>query len=335
MEQRRVNRYCGLLADADLEPVLPDLAERCSGVRKASRVPAEVERRPSIPWRGATERQNVARQTALAQTRGRCDGVVGTRLIGGRDPYAETPSRHFRCASGERGVALDHLRGIAPGDQKQVERFVVHDQAVRPLRPVGIADAVQHARGRVHIDAPGAAAGAGAPAERRTVARCSRRGAGRLDLRMHQLAALVQRRSLRPEAVHRFTRRERVRRQPRLSVSRTADRRQSRLAVARAVGDRSEHRLAGVQQAQGQRRSRELERSIACGERPQAARRLGDIAALRAGRDQSVVGTRVRTDARRNIPEPKLPISSMSPVEVANDAPDADAPRLLDASIGR
>ena len=302
MEQRRVNRYRRLLADAYLERVLLDFGECDSGVRIASWVPSKVEVRPRIPWPGAVERQDVARDAARAQIRGRGSRVVGASAVGVRNPYAETPRRHFRRAAGERGVALQHLRGIATGDQEYVERFVVDDEAVGALRPVGITDAVQHARRRVDVDAPGAAAGARAPAERHARARCGRRGIGLLDLRLHQLAALAERSGLCAQAVYRLARSQRVRSDPRLSLTRAADRRQSRLPVASTVGDRREHRLSGMQKPKRQRGSGELERSIARRERPRAARRLRDIAALCAGREQPIVGACVGTDAQAEDP---------------------------------
>ena len=134
------------------------LASAAAGSRIALRVPLEVEARLHVPRRASVERQHVAGNPALAQLAGDRDRFLRRAVVRLRHPQPESPQRNVGRAAGELRVALDDLRGIAAADQEQIQRFVVDDDAVGAMRPVGMADAVRDAAGRVDEDAPRALA---------------------------------------------------------------------------------------------------------------------------------------------------------------------------------
>ena len=217
--------------------------------------------------------------------------------------------------------------GVSRGEQEEVERLVVDDHRVAAMRPVRMADAVRHHAGRVHEHAPRAAAGAGAPRERRVLVREAGVDAERiLDLRMDELAALVERAEFLAEAVDRLARLRA--RTPRSTVRRARTRPNAGSRVqprkCSSVID-VQHRRALPQQAEAQRRRR----------RARASRRrwrtstcrgawLRRRARARAADDEAVVGPRVGTEAQAERAARRSAVTSrMSPVDVANDAPDA------------
>ena len=175
-------------------------------MRKALRVPLEVEARLHVPSGAAVERQHVAGNLAQAQLGGDGGGLLGRAVIRFGHPQSQAPQRNVGCATGELRVAFDDLCRISAADEEQVQRLVLDHDAVGSMRPVGVPDAMRDPSGRVHENSPRVLAGARTPAERSILVRqpgVDAQGVG--DLRMDDLAALVQRTELFSEAVHRFT----------------------------------------------------------------------------------------------------------------------------------
>ncbi len=159
------------------------------------------------------------------------------------------------------------------------------------MRPLRVADAVRDAAGRVDVHPPRAAAPRRSPCERR--ARQRTVGAGGLRVAhpgARPLPALVERSALLAQAVDRPAGGQRQRGKPLPAAAPAAQRRISRRAVHAHLRARLQYDGALVQQAQAQRRGRDLERAVAGRERPDSGRGLRDGARLGARLHDPVVG---------------------------------------------
>ena len=110
-------------------------------MRKALRVPLEVEARLHVPSGAAVERQHIAGNLALAQFGGDGDGFFRRPVIRFGHPQAQAPQRNVGGATGELRVAFDDLCRISAADEEQVQRLVLDHDAVGAMRPVGMPDA--------------------------------------------------------------------------------------------------------------------------------------------------------------------------------------------------
>ncbi len=227
------------------------------------------------------------------------DRFLGGPIVGFGDPQAESPQRHIGGAPRQVRETLDHFRRITTAHDKQVERFVVDDRAVRAVRPVGMAHAVRHATRRVDEYSPRGFAGARAPAERNVLVREPGVDAKRvLHLRLDQLPALVEGAELFAQPVHRIAGAEREARDPLQARSPPADHWHARETAEVLVGDRRQDALAILEELDRQRLAANLQARVAGRERPDTGRRLRDVAALRSAQDEAVVGLGVGADAK-------------------------------------
>src|SRR6266480_2568614 len=115
-------------------------------------------------------------------------------------------------------------------------------------------DAMRDPSGRVHENSPRVPTGARTPAERSILVRqpgVDAQGVG--DLRMDDLAALVQRTELFSEAVYRLTGCKCERAHPLRRPPRAADDGKPGEAAKMFVGGRNQHRLVLIQEAESQR----------------------------------------------------------------------------------
>src|SRR5436309_10020863 len=119
------------------------------------------------------------------------------------------------------------------------------------MRPVGVADTMGYSTRRMDEQAPSAFAVSWTPTKRHALVRETVTDTKRvIDLRLHDLAAFVQRAELFAKAVDGLTRSQREGRNPLLARPRATNHRQSRPPPQILVGDRGEYRLTIEQQAQ-------------------------------------------------------------------------------------
>ena len=294
-----MDRHVRIFPDADAEVVLLDPRQRRIRVGIARLVPLEVEARLEIPRRAPVEGQHVAGNLSLAEFARGLGSLLGRLVPGARDPQAEAPLRNIRRAAGELRVGVEDRRRCVRREDEEVERLVVDQDRVRAVRPVGTSDTVGDHAGRVHEHAPCAPAVAGAPGERNVLVRMPGVDAERVDdLRMDDLAALVERTEFLAETVHGSARGQRHRDGPLVALAHAAEGRQPGEAAKMLVGGRAQHLRAAMRQPEFQRRARDLEHGIPRRECDRAVFGLRDVAGLRLTDDEPVVGPRVGAHAQ-------------------------------------
>ncbi len=294
-----MDRHVRVFPDADAKVVRLDCRECPIRVGIARFVPLEVEARLEIPRRAPVERQHVAGNLSLAEFARGLGGLLGRLVPGARDPQAKAPPGNVRRAAGELRVGVEDRRRRVRGEDEEIERLVVDQYRVRAVRPVRIADTVGDHAGRVHEHAPCAVAVAGTPGERNVLVRMPCVDAERVDdLRMDDLAALVERAEFLAEPVHRRARGQRHRDGPLVALAHAPERRQPGEAAKVLVGRRAQHLRTAMLQPESQRRTGDLEHGIARRERDRAVVGLRDVAALRLAEDEPVIGSGIGTHAQ-------------------------------------
>src|SRR5437773_1548910 len=159
-----------------------------------------------------------------------------------------------------------------------------------------MANAMRHHARRVNEDAPCTLTFARAPRERRVLVRKARVDAERIfDLRMNQLATLVEPSEFFAQPVHALFAAQCERGGPQAALTDAAERWQARKTAKMLVRDRAEYRAVFPEQLKPQRRSFDLQDCVACDEPPRPRRSRRCFAGCCPSPHNAVVGQCARS----------------------------------------